>query len=82
MNLPFHPRRSQAGYTRREWLVGTVVVLALLVATARELRLRPAPTCGAACSPCGGDAVVGLENWVAAQTNAPARPPAPVGSVR
>jgi len=75
MKLSCSPRRRRAGYTRREWLIGSVVVLALLATTARELRHAPPPTCGPACSPCGGDAATGLDRWAAAQTNV-ARPPA------
>ena len=68
--FPHLCRPGLAGYTRRELLIGAAVVLALMAVTAREVRHRPPPSCGVACSPCGGDAAGGLDRWIAAQTNA------------
>jgi hypothetical protein len=82
MKLCRNSRLRLGGYTRRELIAGAGVVLALFAVTASELRHRNPPSCGAACSPCGGEAAGGLERWVAAQTNATTIAPAPAPAVR
>jgi hypothetical protein len=66
------PRHRLAGWTRREWLVGSGVVLALLGLAALELRKSGTPVCGAGCSTCGLETEGALDRWISAQTNPPA----------
>jgi hypothetical protein len=66
-------RFGRRAFTRREWLVGSGVVLALLGLTALEMRKSRVPVCGPGCSTCGSDLAAITDAWLANPSN---RPPA------
>jgi hypothetical protein len=73
MKPAFAPFSTRRAFTRREWLVGVGVALALLGLTATELRKSRAPVCSPGCSTCGPDIAAISEAFLANPSN---RPPA------
>jgi len=63
---------NRRAFARREWLIGSGVVLALLGLTAMEMRKSRAPVCGPGCSTCGSDLAVLTDAWLANPSNRPA----------
>jgi hypothetical protein len=65
-----HPARRGA-FTRREWLAGGGVVLALLGLAALELHNSSVPVCGSGCATCGSQVSWTLEQYLAGSSNGP-----------
>ena len=65
------PLAARHAFTRREWLVGLGVALALLGLTATELRKSRAPVCSPGCSTCGPDIAAISEAFLANPSNRP-----------
>ena len=63
--------RTQLGFTRREVLVGSAVVLALLGLAAVENRKSSAPACGPGCATCGNQVSLLLDRYAVGGSNPP-----------